>query len=388
MTSSISPGKHKVDGASEDEPNLKKPSVHSDLIASHYNRRGNTSCAERRNSKIFFMRNFNNWIKSVLIKKYVDNLREEEGTRHRPTVLDLGCGKGGDLLKWNKGNIQRMVCTDLAATSIDQCKERYSLLQKRNRNQIFDAEFIVSDSGKKLLCEKLSDREITFDITSSQFVVHYTFESEEQAEMMVRNACQGLRPGGYFIGTTVNDAVLINKARSSPDLKFGNDVFSVSFQSKEPFPDFGCKYIFKLHDVVDCPEFLLKKKVFTKICRKHGMRLVEWKTFSEFFYENSKFRENFRLINRMKALEVYPPHNDQLNSAASGDYEHAEKECRRIQCKYPDSRPQVATLSKTEWEAASIYVVFAFVKDDSDKTVEDDESDDDVFNEKIPLVIL
>lgn len=27
------------------------------------------------------------------------------------TVLDLGCGKGGDLLKWKKGKISKLVCT-------------------------------------------------------------------------------------------------------------------------------------------------------------------------------------------------------------------------------------------------------------------------------------
>lgn len=27
------------------------------------------------------------------------------------TVLDLGCGKGGDLLKWKKGRIDKLVCT-------------------------------------------------------------------------------------------------------------------------------------------------------------------------------------------------------------------------------------------------------------------------------------
>ena len=40
------------------------------------------------------------------------------------------------------------------------------------------------------------------DLTSCQFAFHYSFETYEQAEMMLQNACEHLRPGGYFIGTT------------------------------------------------------------------------------------------------------------------------------------------------------------------------------------------
>lgn len=50
----------------------------------------------------------------------------------------------------------------------------------------------------------------------------------------------------------------------SDSMKFGNDVYSVEFTSKESFPDFGCQYQFKLDDVVDCPEFLLKKQNLVK----------------------------------------------------------------------------------------------------------------------------
>lgn len=39
------------------------------------------------------------------------------------------------------------------------------------------------------------------DIVSCQFSFHYCFESLPQAENMVRNAAECLRPGGYFIGT-------------------------------------------------------------------------------------------------------------------------------------------------------------------------------------------
>ena len=51
---------------------------------------------------------------------------------------------------------------------------------------------------------------------------------------------------------------------ASDSCVFGNEIYSVEFDSKEPFTDFGCKYVFKLDDVVDCPEFVLKKDVFVE----------------------------------------------------------------------------------------------------------------------------
>ena len=47
------------------------------------------------------MRSFNNWVKSVLIRSYLGP---------SSTVLDLCCGKGGDLNKWKEGRIKYLVC--------------------------------------------------------------------------------------------------------------------------------------------------------------------------------------------------------------------------------------------------------------------------------------
>lgn len=48
-----------------------------------------------------------------------------------------------------------------------------------------------------------------FHIASCQFSVHYSFESYEKAHMMLRNACESLRPGGLFIGTTIDADQLV-----------------------------------------------------------------------------------------------------------------------------------------------------------------------------------
>lgn len=40
--------------------------------------------------------------------EFIDKVRHR---KQNITVLDLGCGKGGDLLKWKKGRISKLVCT-------------------------------------------------------------------------------------------------------------------------------------------------------------------------------------------------------------------------------------------------------------------------------------
>ena len=47
------------------------------------------------------------------------------------------------------------------------------------------------------------------------------------------------------------------RLEKSEDLSFGNDVYRVTFEKKDDYPLFGCKYDFHLEGVVDCPEFLV-----------------------------------------------------------------------------------------------------------------------------------
>lgn len=44
-----------------------------------------------------------------LLGEFLENLRQKK--KRDISVLDLGCGKGGDLLKWKKGRINKLVCT-------------------------------------------------------------------------------------------------------------------------------------------------------------------------------------------------------------------------------------------------------------------------------------
>ncbi|XP_045036456.1 mRNA cap guanine-N7 methyltransferase isoform X2 [Daphnia magna] len=340
------------------------------VVANHYNQLSERGVAERKESRIFHMRNLNNWIKSRIIGNILDRIRKENGPHCRLNVLDLGCGKGGDLLKWERGHVHHVVCADIAETSIEQCKERYAKLKHRSR-QVFSAEFIAADCSKENIMERMENCELKLDLVSCQFAFHYSFESLPQAEQMLANVSCNLQPGGYFIGTTTDAYDIMRRLRrdeNPENRKFGNSIFSVEFPPEtllDPPPLFGAKYNFHLEEVVDCPEFLVNFPTFEKLASKYGLTLVQKTRFEDFVPQELECGKD--LLMRMKALEAYPPYtNQEPVSTDHSDYLHAQEYLNSYSTA-EGFRPKIGTLSKAEWEAVSLYLVYIFRKEDLNK---------------------
>lgn len=359
-------------------------------VAAHYNTLPEAGREKRLESRIFFQRNFNNWIKSMCIADALKRLREKDRQR-KIVAFDLCCGKGGDLLKWKKGQINHLVCADIAAVSVEQCEQRYKDLQAKSqndRNKLFTAEFYTADCAEEILTDLYKTPDMTFDLTSCQFSFHYSFETIKRADTMLRNACERLKPGGLFVGTIPNGCELVRRVKHSEGLSFGNDVYRVTFKDKENFPLFGCIYDFHLEGVVDCPEFLVYFPLLERMAKKYGMRLLYSDTFAEFFKKHSSDRENCQLLSRMKALEAFPPFDKTSASQTEGDYDHAAKFLAKLKSESgregDNKRLKVGTLSKAEWEAASLYLVFAFIKEDVTADKGEDKNADEEEERTLP----
>ncbi|XP_052482288.1 mRNA cap guanine-N7 methyltransferase 1 isoform X2 [Gossypium raimondii] len=301
--------KHNPEGDSqflEDE----STKIFARKVADHYSARTNQTLEEREASPIIHLKKLNNWIKSVLIQLYA---------RRGDAVLDLACGKGGDLIKWDKAKVGYYVGIDIADGSIEDCRTRYNGdadHHQRRKKFTFPARLICGDCF--------------------EFAMHYSWSTEARARRALANVSALLRPGGTFIGTMPDANVIVKKLREAEGLAFGNSVYWIRFD--EEFTDkkfkssspFGIKYKFHLEDAVDCPEWIVPFHVFKSLAEEYDLELVFVKNSHEFVHEYMKKPEYIELMRRLGALG--------------------------------DGNQDQSTLSPDEWEAAYLYLAFVLKK--------------------------
>ncbi|KAG9010496.1 mRNA cap guanine-N7 methyltransferase [Tulasnella sp. JGI-2019a] len=342
-----------------DEPSTKRIKD-SRLVALHYNARPEVGIDKRRESPIYGLKSFNNWIKSVLIAtfaapalqsspnsppplpplpppppSYKNNDRRRPPPPGRGKVLDMGCGKGGDLQKWAKARLSAYAGLDLASQSVNQAFHRWQDLTKRGGNQHqFDGEFVTLDCFQSPLANGLSPKwlQTSFDVVSLQFCMHYAFESEAKVRIMLDNVTRYLRPGGVFIGTVPNSHFLMEHLNRIPadatDLSWGNTVYTVRFDDRIR-KTYGQRYSFFLKDAVDdVPEYVVHWEEFEKLASTYGLTLKYKQEFHQVFEDNQEHRDFGPLLQKMNVVD-------------SNGESHMDED---------------------QWEAANVYLAFTFEK--------------------------
>ncbi|KTW26948.1 hypothetical protein T552_02437 [Pneumocystis carinii B80] len=298
----------------------------SDVVRQYYNERPEVGKKRRERSPIIGLKNFNNWVKSALIRKFTKEFPKDIYL----VVLDIGCGKGGDLLKWSKAGIAGYIGIDSAEVSIMQARERF----RKMKNLNFVAKFYVLDCYMYSLETILPPDERKFDIVSMQFCMHYAFETEEKCHQMLSNVSKSLLRGGKFIGTIPNSDFIIEKIKKLKNGEKGwrNSIYRVEFISPltcEFRPPFGHRYSFYLEDAVtDIPEYVVPFEAFRALALDYDLEMLYCKRFHDVFFEEQKDYEIKMLLQRMNLI------NNQGKRLISDD----------------------------EWDTAGFYLAFAFEK--------------------------
>jgi SAM-dependent methyltransferase len=171
--------------------------------------------------KIF--REYHNWIKSIIIYSYCSMGKENrDGKDKKKSVLDIGCGRGGDIMKMYHARVGEFIGTDPDHEGLFGAIDSATVRYKTNVSKFPDftrATFIHADGGvpmtveaqeKKLQgmtpenkkqIERIFTKDKKFDIINSQFAIHYLFDTAESVSNLVGTVKTYLKTDGYVICT-------------------------------------------------------------------------------------------------------------------------------------------------------------------------------------------
>lgn len=237
-------------------------------IRKHYNSIEDKGKRGRERSRTINIRNTNNFIKASLIRLYA-----KKGS----SVLDFGCGKGGDLLKYEKAGIDEYYGVDIAEVSVNDARARYRSMKRR-----FRASFKAQDAyGDSLELGK------EFDLVSSQFSFHYAFSGDKCLETALGNVARHLRPGGHFIATIPCREIILERYRLG---RMSNEFYKIEVEKAKGTPIEECKeYRFTLIDSVNnCIEYFIDFAKMVDGFKALSMELVERKGFIDFYEEECR----------------------------------------------------------------------------------------------------
>ncbi|CAG9463695.1 unnamed protein product [Pedinophyceae sp. YPF-701] len=170
--------------------------AHVDHVREHYNKHTKTQTREealkaREEGVAVPLKRFHNSIKRALINRFASNANR---------VIDLACGRGGDIRKWFDANIRYVKGIDLSPAEIGEAKLRYRQIKdERYQDHPLTCEFECTDQLGTSELDLAKDGE--FDAVTCMFAIHYFFYSEQTLKMFFRNASKALKNRGFFVAT-------------------------------------------------------------------------------------------------------------------------------------------------------------------------------------------
>lgn len=221
------------------------------------------------------MRKFHNDIKRKLYNDY---------TKPGDALLDLACGKGGDLNKWVQCKLSKVSGYDIDTESINESHKRYNIYKNK----------LQFNSGVLDLSKNVISGNKDYNVISSMFAFHYFFENQDTFEIIMTTIKNNLKIGGYFIGT-IFDGDTINELLPEPSsiytLKTNETIdFQLSRLSNHSIS------VHLRETVLDKPmvEYIVPVNHFKELMEKNGFELIETTMFGDY---PSKYTLNYNETN-------------------------------------------------------------------------------------------
>lgn len=247
-----------------------------DTIMNPYDLKNFSKETKSRNQSAFFnMRRFHNWIKRNLLEKY---------SIKTGNLLDLACGKGGDIYKWVDSNIRQVHGYDINPESITEAQRRFSKVISKPTSKNFDYNFEVKDLSVE--CVSTSTM---YDTASCFFAIHYFYKDINTLKKFAESL-KNVKEGGYFIMTTLSSEKL-----KEIDYTLNGESIEIIKKHIDPKKNLGNIISVSIKDSVldtHTEEYIVDYDYTIRFMKSKSFKLVETKLFGE-YYNDWKQNQNF-----------------------------------------------------------------------------------------------
>lgn len=262
----------------------------------HYDKHANPwmtkeeAIASRKGGTAYSLKRFHNDIKRHLISRFAKNA---------DSLLDIACGRGGDLQKWNGAGVKYVKGIDLSPREIEEARARYTALSKAG-DFATRVEFEASDRLGTVVYRDPTNRE--YDVVTCMFAMQYFYQNEAALNTILHSISSNLKEGGYFVGTVPDGKRVLGMLGTEP--VFHSDVFTLKRQwgHKHVITTFGMPYTCEIVDTVTqghVTEYLVFFTAFKTIAARHHLHPITdyGVTFPSAMFESRDTEAAFKHFN-------------------------------------------------------------------------------------------
>ena len=225
------------------------------------------------------MRQFHNDVKLKVL---------QENTQEVSTLLDIGTGRGGDMHKWDKCNIQHVVGIDISKAYIQEAIKRFNSskhLKGRNYKFYYTAPDKMYDKYLQFIGHTLH-----FDIVTCMFAFHYFFENEKTLDTIMNQISNSLTTGGRFIGVAPFGENIVHMFKMTKGDIIQNNAFYIEKSFKNLNTEtLGMKIKFMISGTLYfgermlSEEYLVFKSVLQDVASQYNMKVIKYTSFHDYY---------------------------------------------------------------------------------------------------------